>query len=597
MAGNGTIGGTFKPRIRMLLPLWGLAYFNKWFDVPAASLFSDGNIPYLQEHSNFELIFLTKLDDIQFLQRHPDFQRLQQQITARTLTIDEFFPTKANVPYGVPLTLAYAKGVQDLGEGGIGTFVILMNADFVLSDGSLRTLLDRIQQGFHIVTAPSIRVVDHLARPQLKSLINKRPRQKGIFAREAMKIVNENLHQTVLTRVINRPELIEAWWYHQVYWRIDPSCLAARYFLLMPLCFQLRRQIQTVTCPIDYGFFELVCPGGRYSVLRDSDDFLMVELQEQDSEAELLRPAQKFASREKAIESKISDIVANAGVWATAEHRRAVTHTLLFHSEDLPATIEEQLSEFDQHMARMLNDMPPPLPVSRHFHWLAALHDYRLRMFRDGVMQCPDLVLHDLNRAYRPLLRQSPVEENRAPSSLTNDENDAAVSYLREASIILTIDSLMSEIATLTRSTQVFTIRSDEIYSDDKEIQFVLPTWGDLSAGMKLGVYIVCDAIPHLSKLSFIFSKVLDSGGDIVIFVRGTEAEKYFSLSWPENCWWLSRLQYLFPSTLYRAEIELLPAATWNPPESPLSQLLSDLHGMGHEGPRLGFVIRLSVPE
>src|SRR5262249_29942584 len=151
-------------------------------------------------------------------------------------------------------------------------------------------------------------------------LLNKRPRQRGLLAREAMKIVNENLHHTVLSRVINRPELVEAWYYHLIYWHIDPSCLAARYFLLMPLCFQLRRQIQTVTSPIDYGFLKLVCPGGNYSVIRDSDDFLMVELQEQDSEAALSRPAQKFASREKAIESKISDIVANAGVWATAEH-------------------------------------------------------------------------------------------------------------------------------------------------------------------------------------------------------------------------------------------------------------------------------------
>jgi len=594
MAGNGTIGGRLKPHIRMLLPLWGSAYFNKWFDVPAGALFSNGNIPYLKEHSNFELIFLTKLDDLPFLQRHPDFQRLQEQITARTLTIDEFFPPKANVPYGVPLTLAYAKGVQDLGDAGIGTFVILMNADFVLSDGSLRTLLDRIQQGFHIVTAPSIRVVDHLARPQLKSLLNKGSRQKGIFARETMKIVNENLHQTVLTRVINRPELVEAWWYHQVYWRIDPSCLAARYFLLMPLCFQLRHQIQKMTSPVDYGFLELVCPGGHYSVLQDSDDFLMVELQEQDSETALLRPAQKFASREKAIESKISDIVANAGGWATAEHRRAVTHTLLFHSEDLPATIEEQLSEFDQHMARMLNDMPPPFPVSRHFHWLAALRDYRSRMFRDGGM-LPDLLLHDLNRIYVPILGQSPVAEKQAPSSLTNNENDAAISYLREASLILTIDSLRSEIATLTRSAQVLTIPSDEIYSDDRDMQFVLPTWGDLTASMTLGVYIVSDTIPHLLKLGFLFSKVIDCGGDVIIFVRGTE--RYFSLSWSENSWWLSRLQYLFPSTLYRAEIELLPVATWNPPESPLSQLLSDLDRAGHEGPRVGFVIRLSAPE
>src|SRR4029078_4166817 len=98
----------------------------------------------LKQYSDFELVFLTKRDDISFLQGHSTFRRLQEQIDTSILTIDEFFPTKASVTYGAPLTLAYGKGVQDLGQAGIGTFVILMNADFVISEGSLRMLLNRI---------------------------------------------------------------------------------------------------------------------------------------------------------------------------------------------------------------------------------------------------------------------------------------------------------------------------------------------------------------------------------------------------------------------------------------------------------------------
>jgi hypothetical protein len=583
----------------MLVPLWGSAYFTRWFELPAASLLSEGNIPYLKEYSDFELVFLTRRDDMSFLQGHSIFRSLQEQIDTSILTIDEFFPTKASVTYGVPLTLAFAKGVRDLGEAGIGTFVILMNADFVLSDGSLRALLDRIQQGFQIIAAPSIRVVDHLARPQLQSLLNKSPEHKGFLAREMMRIVNENLHQTVLARVINRPELIEAWYYHLIYWRINPTCLAARYFLLMPLCFQLRRQVQAMTSPIDYGFLKQVCPGGNYCVLRDSDDFLMVELQEQDSEASLLRVAPKFASTEEVIESKKSDVIANAGVWATAEHRRAVDYTLLFHSEDLPATIDQQVSEFDQHMADILNQMPPPVPSSRHFHWLAALRDYRSRMSVDRTPY-PDLLLHDLNRAYVPILDQPAAEQNLPKEGLSSpvEQNDVAVECLREAVVILTIDDLMPEIGILTQSIHTFAIPSNEIQSTDTEMQFVLPTLNNLTAGIKLGMYITLDIVPHLSKLWSVISNIIGFGGEVLIFVRGRE--KHFSLSWLEHSWILSRLQYNFPSRLCRAQIELFRAATRNSSKSSGFPLFIDLNDFDH-APRddllIGFSIRLSAPE
>src|SRR5262249_43779313 len=154
-----------RPRIRMLIPLWGAKYFERWFELPAASLRSAGNIPYLQNRTDFEIVFLTKSQDVPFLANNEVFNDFAAQVTVRTVTIDEFFPRNGTVSYGVPLTLAFAKGIRDLGKDGLGTFVILMNADFVLSEGSLRSLLDRIEQGYQIITAPSIRVDEHLARP------------------------------------------------------------------------------------------------------------------------------------------------------------------------------------------------------------------------------------------------------------------------------------------------------------------------------------------------------------------------------------------------------------------------------------------------
>ena len=181
-------------------------------------------------------------------------------------------------------------------SGRSGGFIILLNADFVLSAGSLAQILQRLGHGFHIVTAPSLRVVER----EVRSLLEERLQKYGVdgcfLPRAMMAIAERYLHQTVRARIINSNQPISAWYYHLAYWRISDTCLAGRSFLLMPLCFQIRRLMHKVACPVDYGFIEEYCPGGRYTAIGNSDELLMIELQARDSEAELLEIAPRFAS-------------------------------------------------------------------------------------------------------------------------------------------------------------------------------------------------------------------------------------------------------------------------------------------------------------
>ena len=173
------------------------------------------------------------------LSKKPTLRWLGTQIRIKTITIDEFFPPRQSVSYNVPLTLAFAKGIRDLGEDGLGSFVIEMNADFVLSEGSLATVLRRIDEGYHIISAPSLRVVEHEARP----VFEHRLRERGDYcfsAQSMMAIAERHLHQTVRGRIINQDQPVEAWYYHIVYWRLSPTCLAgcrAPYF--QELMFQI----------------------------------------------------------------------------------------------------------------------------------------------------------------------------------------------------------------------------------------------------------------------------------------------------------------------------------------------------------------------
>ena len=44
----------------MITPIWGSNYINRWFELSFPALRSPGNIPYMNEHCDFELAILSK---------------------------------------------------------------------------------------------------------------------------------------------------------------------------------------------------------------------------------------------------------------------------------------------------------------------------------------------------------------------------------------------------------------------------------------------------------------------------------------------------------------------------------------------------------
>ena len=392
-----------KPRIRMIIPIWGDDYIERWLALSFAALRSDGNLPYLNEHSDFELALATKSDDAARLRRDPRFAKMTQGLRLTFVSIDELFPPSDEVSYGVPLALAYGKAIADLGERGHGSFVIIMTADMILSAGSLRSLLERIEAGYAIVTAPSIRVVDAEVRPLLTERVDRETGVMTMTSRQMMTIVNAHLHNTVRARTVNEAEFIDSTYYHNIYWRVTPDCLAAHYFLMMPLCFQVQQKMPKVLCPIDYGFITEICPDGRFTVLNDSDDLLMLELQERDSQSYLLRIAPPASTMEERLTRLEIEIATTTGGWATAEHRRSASRMLYFHERDLPPDTAERTARFAEFMQNIVAQMPPAPSHIRHFHWLGDVRNYRSRMARGDASE-PVALLDDPRNSVRPTL-------------------------------------------------------------------------------------------------------------------------------------------------------------------------------------------------
>lgn len=378
------------PRIRMITPIWGRSYIDRWLGFSFASLLSPGNLPYLNEHAKFDLAIVTRSIDAAYIKSLAVFHQLTAGIEVTFILIDDLFPLSGSTSYGVPLTLAYARGIHDLGKSTLGSYVIVMNADGVVASGSMRGLLKKIQKGATAISAQSVRTVDGKARSELLGKVVDGVLEIG--PRELMRITFRNLHSVVTARILNERTIIDTTYYHMMYWRIADGCLGMRAFFLHPMCFRIERPMPKVLCPVDYGFLSEFCPSAQYDVMEDSDEFLIVELQDRDSESHLLRVAPRMNSLMEWLNCLSLEVPAQAVKWTTAEHRRCATRTLYYHDCGLPKDYIARSKPFDEFLEGILGRMPAPISHVGHPHWLPAVRTYREDLRRSGSDSAIDLL-------------------------------------------------------------------------------------------------------------------------------------------------------------------------------------------------------------
>jgi hypothetical protein len=563
-----------KPRIRVLIPVWGEKYLQRWLQIPLPSLKSPNNLPYLRDRSELEIAILTKRLDRAALAIDPQFLRLIQGFCVKFIEIDDLFPPKP-AHYAVPLTLSYARGIEDLGEQATNTYVILLNADFVFSDGSLRSVHEQIVRGYTIVTAPSIRAVEETAHPALAA--------KGagkdvlVFSgRELMSVVFANLHATVESRTLNDTKHLLSEHYHQFFWRLAPDCLAARFPLLMPLCFKPEKPITRVVCPVDYGFITELTPSGRFTVLQDSDDFLMLEMQHVDSEAAFIRPAPQFDSEADRLEYVKGVMARNIAEWSTAEHRRSARQTLLFHSGELPERLEEKLGPFEALASDVLDHLPPAVSHTGHFHWISALHGYRAQM-QEGSIYLPNLappytklIQNDCNvfrhevmpnppreagfaarlRALRDKLFPRMLEtvlDHHFPDPPGWRNRRLAVAYFGEIPRFLYFSR---------PDTPDYRLGVEEVHHLDMSAEVIFRGMDD---GPSPGLFCLCapiGALNHWSKVQKSCDAMLRGGCDVTLIYF---VPNYQMTTFNQEYWILSRMLSYFPRDRYHVSVAAHP--------------------------------------
>jgi hypothetical protein len=255
--------------------------------------------------------------------------------------------------------MAYARAINSIESANLGkTLVILANSDFLLSDGSIGSVLYAAQTGAQAIYGASLRCKFEELEPVLKS------RKSDYFynPRNLVSLTLNSLHPTVNAMTVNNG------YQHyrnvrQLFFRVDETCLLARKFLLCIVGLVPQRYLAEVNSYHDYSFVpELTDEHARF-VISDSDNYFAMELQDADSESQYIF----FGELDE------YEIAKAINLWSMPEHRWASRNEIIFHSGDIPKDIAKSSSEFGRFYSRIeANLSKKPLSHINHYHWTSG---------------------------------------------------------------------------------------------------------------------------------------------------------------------------------------------------------------------------------
>src|SRR5262247_3467108 len=343
-----------KQIARLIIPLWGEAYASKLVSMTLPALLAPGNLPALAALFDVELVLVTETGLFDAIRRAKSFQRVSEFCRPQFVSLDDLM-TDIPGDYGVVLTYALHRGFVDLGARMMETYLLFLNADFIISDGSLRHLAKLMLEGKPVIHAPSFRVVLEETWPELQARVDPSTATLCLSAREMVKLALEHKHLTVKARIVNQ-RLFHQEWMDQFYWYVDDDTLIGYQWPVALVAIKPERVVSEPVLVWDYGFIPEAAPTAERHFIGDSDDFFMLEPQKRTTGEELVRLG--WVSPD--------EIARDLSKWTTKEQRECGQKLLRIHADDLPdldAVVAESRAYLAQIAARL---SPTPQPHIGH---------------------------------------------------------------------------------------------------------------------------------------------------------------------------------------------------------------------------------------
>ena len=169
--------------VRLIIPVWGDLYASKLVSITLPAILAAGNLPALTELFDVELVIVTESRLFDTIRESHSFQLITTFCSPRLIALDDLMIDDPS-DYGAVLTYALFRGFTDLGARMTETYLIFLNADFILCDGSLRHVGKLMSEGKRVIHAPSFRVNLEEVLPQLQARVDAKTGTLRLSSRE-----------------------------------------------------------------------------------------------------------------------------------------------------------------------------------------------------------------------------------------------------------------------------------------------------------------------------------------------------------------------------------------------------------------------------
>lgn len=374
-----------------LLPLWGFDYVKNFLDVALPTWLAEGNLPAVSGMVQTEFVFLTSREDEIYLRAHPGFNRLSA-ICPTTIHYIDHLITGSN--YSTTITLAYLEAMRATGDDMRDSCFLFLVSDYIVADGSFRTVVERIMAGRDAILVGNFQVVEEDALPWLTDLLQAHPTVLPVAPRTLMKWALSHLHPATVANTVNYP-LTHNEHTNRLFWRVDSQTLIGRFYLMHMIAIRPEVDDFVIGSSCDYSFVPEMCPGNNVEILTDSDDYLVIELQPRKHEAKFLKSGPL----------QLDALAGSLSEWTNARHRENSASTVVFHADDIPLSIGDAVGEADRFVGEVASKLKqPPKPVRQHPYWAGAIAAFNeasgARLTRDEWRRALGLPSPDIDNAW-----------------------------------------------------------------------------------------------------------------------------------------------------------------------------------------------------
>ena len=252
---------------RIITYAWGERYFNELLSITLPALLAPGNLPYVAAAAPCELVILTEKGVFPRVLQDRGISRIRELCKVRLIEIDDLIPSPDK--YGIAPTFVLHRGLSDLVHSITDTWLMFLNADFILANGSLGNVLGHLVNGERLVAAPSYCVNAEAVVPELLERVDCHSGTLSLTPRDMAALVLRNRHNTIRAKTVNQ-NFVTMRYMDQFYWLIDYRTLIGYQMPVAIVGMRPERYLPEPNSFWDHGLIREFCPSAEHFVIGDS---------------------------------------------------------------------------------------------------------------------------------------------------------------------------------------------------------------------------------------------------------------------------------------------------------------------------------------